>query len=258
MGLDPHFGLIAVAYGFNEEFPQSEPVRQDRVGRTPRLHPLFTAHAAENADHRILASQERGDALFQIAQRVAMFGEDRQLWADGGPAPFRDSFSMGPGVKISESRSASSRHFRSVPLRRTARASPSICFRVSISDFSSTIVRAAVAWSRICSSAASTSLSGASSRSSTSSSSSAGASTRIAVGRAPPRWSNSSSRRRLSTRADRSIASRRIGATTPMRPPPPTTKGGRTPRPCGRSHPAQRSRRRVERRNGEPPTIARR
>src|SRR5271165_6518123 len=94
-----------------------------------RLHPLFTAHAAENADHRILASQERGDALFQIAQRVAMFGEDHQLWADGGPAPFRDSFSMGPGVKISESRFASSRHFRSVPLRRTARASPSRCFQ---------------------------------------------------------------------------------------------------------------------------------
>jgi len=41
------------------------------------------------------------------------------------------------GVKISESRFASSIHFLSVPLRRTARASPSSCFRVSISALSS-------------------------------------------------------------------------------------------------------------------------
>ena len=54
------------------------------------------------------------------------------------------------------------------------RASASRPFRVSISIFSSAMVAAAVAWSRISSSAASTSLSGASSRSSTSSASSAG------------------------------------------------------------------------------------
>ena len=81
---------------------------------------------------------------------------------------------MAAGVKISPSRLASSRHFLSSPLRRTASASDSRRLSVSISAFSSAMVRAAVAWSRISSSAASTSLSGASSRSSTSSASSAG------------------------------------------------------------------------------------
>ncbi len=83
-------------------------------------------------------------------------------------------FAMAAGVKISPSRLASSRHFLSSPLRRTASARDSSRLSVSISAFSSAMVRAAVAWSRISSSAASTSLSGASSRSSTSSSSSTG------------------------------------------------------------------------------------
>ena len=77
-----------------------------------------------------------------------------------------------PRVKISPRRLASSRHFVSAPLRRTPSARASSCFRVSISAFSSAIVRAAVAWSRICSSTTCTSFSGASSKSSTSSSSS--------------------------------------------------------------------------------------
>ena len=58
---------------------------------------------------------------------------------------------------------------------------------VSISTFSSAIVRAAVAWSRISSSAASTSLSGASSRSSTSSASSAGTAGAMAGATCAPR-----------------------------------------------------------------------
>ena len=78
------------------------------------------------------------------------------------------------GENISPSKLASSRHLRSSPLRRTESASASSRLSVAISAFSSPIVRAAVAWSRTSSSAASTSLSGASSRSSTLSGSSVG------------------------------------------------------------------------------------
>jgi len=64
-------------------------------------------------------------------------------------------------------------------------------------------LRAAVAWSRISSSAASTSLSGASSRSSTSSASSDGSAGEMTGAISPPRWSSSSSRSRLSKRSRR-------------------------------------------------------
>ena len=85
------------------------------------------------------------------------------------------------------------------PRRCGGRQAPALPdgFSVSISAFSSPMVRAAVAWSRISSSAASTSLSGASSRSSTSSSSSAGRCGGNGLRPAPPRCSTSSSRRRF-------------------------------------------------------------
>jgi hypothetical protein len=54
-----------------------------------------------------------------------------------------------PGVKISLSKLASSFHFLSSPLRRTEVASVSSRPRVAISAFSSPMVRAAVALSRI-------------------------------------------------------------------------------------------------------------
>ena len=168
-----------------------------RVGRQEDLHrrSCRKASAPSSVPHglcrrgcmtTIRPSRQRRDALSQVIQRVAVFGEDDEFLVQaplpGSPLPpspaaplGRGSFTAPPGAKISQSKVASSRHFLSVPLRRMTRASPSRCFSVSISLRSSTIVRAAVAWSRICSSAASTSVSGASSRSSTLSASSAGA-----------------------------------------------------------------------------------
>jgi hypothetical protein len=106
-----------------------------------------------------------------------------------------DWFEIAGGVKISDRSVASSRHFLSSPLRLIESASASNRLRVSISIRNSAMLRAAVAWSRISSSAASTSLSGASSRSSTSSESRSG----VAVARvgttSPPRWRISNSRK---------------------------------------------------------------
>jgi len=118
-------------------------------------------------------------------------------------AAFAALFTVVPVVKISPSRLASSRHLVSVPLWRTASASDSRRFNVRISSLSSAMERAAVAWSRISSSAASTSLSGASSRSSTSSASRAGVPGARTGAAWPPRWSTSSSRSLLSSRSRR-------------------------------------------------------
>ncbi len=124
--------------------------------------------------------------LLEIVQRVAVLGEDDQLlmrrWRRigqsapcrvGGGSSSATRFAIAAGVKISL------KQVRQLPPLPVLAAAPDRRVRVlrGASAFrspprSSAIVRAAVAWSRICSSAASTSSSGASSRSSTSSSSS--------------------------------------------------------------------------------------
>ena len=108
-----------------------------------------------------------------------MFGEDHQLLMRGGyrrrdlPEAIGRAASQPRcivsrcGVKISSSRLASSCHLVSVPLRRTASARSSKPLQSFDFGPSSSMVRAAVAWSRTSSSASSTSSSGASSRSST-------------------------------------------------------------------------------------------
>jgi hypothetical protein len=58
------------------------------------------------------------------------------------PDSSENPLTIAAGVNISNLRFTSSRHYLSAPLRRTARASPSSCCRVSISALSSAIVRA--------------------------------------------------------------------------------------------------------------------
>ena len=47
--------------------------------RLLRLHALFAAHAAMDHDHGLGAAQQRGDAVLQIVERVAVLGEEHQL-----------------------------------------------------------------------------------------------------------------------------------------------------------------------------------
>ena len=47
--------------------------------RLLRLHALFAAHAAVDHDHGLGAAQQRGDAVLQIGERVAVLGEEHQL-----------------------------------------------------------------------------------------------------------------------------------------------------------------------------------
>ncbi len=147
-----------------------------------RLHPLFPSHAAVNYDHRFFTPKLGRNTSFQIAECVAVLREEdqflrrRRRGRGNRPSavgePLRYPVTVRVRVNISPSRPGSSHHFRSSPLRRTASASAFQTFQRPISAFSSAIVRAAVDWSRISSSAACTSLSGASSKSSTSSASS--------------------------------------------------------------------------------------
>ena len=113
--------------------------------RLLRLHPLLAAHAAVDHDHGLLAAEQRGDAALEIVQRVAVLGEETSFWCGEGfgrtglpPVVIAGCSAtrsaIGAGVKISPSRLASSRHFLSSPLRRTAGASASSRFRVSISS----------------------------------------------------------------------------------------------------------------------------
>ena len=44
-----------------------------------RPHPVFAAHAAMNHDHRVLAPEQRGYAVLQVIERVAVFGEQHQF-----------------------------------------------------------------------------------------------------------------------------------------------------------------------------------
>ena len=46
-----------------------------------RLHPVLTPYATMDDDDGLLAAQEGGDALLQVVQRVAVFGEDHELLA---------------------------------------------------------------------------------------------------------------------------------------------------------------------------------
>jgi hypothetical protein len=43
------------------------------------LQALFAADAAVDDDHGLLAAEQRGDALFEVVERVAVLGEDDQL-----------------------------------------------------------------------------------------------------------------------------------------------------------------------------------
>ena len=49
-----------------------------------RLRALLAADAAMDDDNRVLPAQQRGDAVFQIIQGVAMLGEDNELLVRGG------------------------------------------------------------------------------------------------------------------------------------------------------------------------------
>src|ERR1019366_10004435 len=44
-----------------------------------RLHAFLATHAAVDDNHRVLAPEQRSDTGFEVAQRVAMLGEDNQL-----------------------------------------------------------------------------------------------------------------------------------------------------------------------------------
>jgi len=57
----PHFGIV--------------------LERLLRLHTLLAAQAAVDDDHRLLASQRRGDACLQVVQGVSMLGEQDELLA---------------------------------------------------------------------------------------------------------------------------------------------------------------------------------
>ena len=43
------------------------------------LHAILAAHAAVDHDHRVLAPEQRGDALLEVVQRVALLREDHEL-----------------------------------------------------------------------------------------------------------------------------------------------------------------------------------
>ncbi len=49
--------------------------------RLLRLQPLLAAHAAVDDDHGLWPAEQRGDALLEVVQRVAVLGEDDQLLA---------------------------------------------------------------------------------------------------------------------------------------------------------------------------------
>jgi hypothetical protein len=61
--------------------------------RLLHLEALFAADATVDDDHGLLAAEQRGDALFEVVERVAVLGEDDQLLVRRGlgggigPAP---------------------------------------------------------------------------------------------------------------------------------------------------------------------------
>ena len=170
-----------------------------------RPMPPWMHTTASGRPSKVLIRSARYARVSLCSEKITSFSCGDGVGRGISPAPYGGVSSairlaMAAGVNISCSKLASSRHLRSSPLSRTCRASDSRCSKTPISVSSSSIVRAAVAWSSTCSSTSSISISGASSRSSTSSGSSMGPSgASAAAARVAPRRSSLSSRRRLSS-----------------------------------------------------------
>jgi hypothetical protein len=107
---------------------RDEKVREDTVS-TERLlgvHAFFATHAAVNDNHRLRATQQRGDTRFEVAQGVAVLSENNELltWRrlrSRNGAGFKGGIfahaivSLRGAAKISPNRLASSFHLRILP-----------------------------------------------------------------------------------------------------------------------------------------------
>ena len=98
---------------------------------------LLAAHSAVNGDERLGSAEKRAEPLGQVVQRVAVLGEDDHL----SPVAMRIKHL---GVVLEEGRQFLPLLVRSAAADFQSQALPGF-FKISISAWSSAIVRAAVA-----------------------------------------------------------------------------------------------------------------